>query len=247
MKAIESSTIAVLAEKPSVARDIARVLGADKRGEGYLQGNGYVVTWAIGHLVSLAQPHEINPEWRQWRFDLLPILPAEWPLVVYEKTKDQFEVVRKILTSGRVSRIVCATDAGREGELIFRYIYEAAGCAKPVSRLWISSLTPDAIRKGFDKLRPGAEYDPLADAARGRSRADWLVGMNLSRAYSLAYNEELSVGRVQTPTLATLVERELALQNFVPEDYIEVVAEFHPSAQPSKNTYEGTWFVSLPD
>jgi DNA topoisomerase-3 len=137
MKASESSTVAVLTEKPSVARDIARVLGADKRGEGYLQGNGYVVTWAIGHLVSLAQPHEINPQWRQWRMDLLPILPEQWPLVVYERTKDQFDVVRKILTSARVSRIVCATDAGREGELIFRYIYDAAESKKPVSRLWI--------------------------------------------------------------------------------------------------------------
>jgi len=208
MEPSESRTIAILAEKPSVAQDIARVLGANTRGKGYLQGNGYVVTWAVGHLVSLAQPHEIKPEWRQWRFDQLPILPAEWPLVVYEKTKDQFEVVRKILTSGRVSRVVCATDAGREGELIFRYIYEAAGCRKPVSRLWISSLTPDAIRKGFDKLRPGSEYDRLADAASGRSRADWLVGMNLSRAYSIVYHEELSVGRVQTPTLAMIVDRE---------------------------------------
>ena len=172
MKAIKSSILAVLAEKPSVARDIARVLGAERRGEGYLQGNGYVVTWAIGHLVSLAQPHEMNPEWRQWRLDRLPILPERWPLVVYERTKDQFEVVRKILTSPRVSRIVCATDAGREGELIFRYIYEAAGSKKPVSRLWISSLTSEAIRKGFDKLRPGSEYDRLADAASGRRRAD---------------------------------------------------------------------------
>ena len=122
--------------------------------------------------------------------------------------------------------MVCATDAGREGELIFRYIYEAAQCRKPFSRLWISSLTPDAIRKGFEALRPGADYDPLADAARGRSRADWLVGMNLSRAYSLAYDEELSVGRVQTPTLAMVVERELAIRRFVPEDYLEVVADF---------------------
>ncbi len=242
MKAIESSTIAVLAEKPSVARDIARVLGADKRGEGYVQGNGYVVTWAIGHLVSLAQPHEINPEWRQWRFDLLPILPGQWPLVVYERTKDQFEVVRKILTSPRVSRIVCATDAGREGELIFRYIYEATESNKPVSRLWISSLTPDAIRKGFDKLRPGSEYDRLANAASGRSRADWLVGMNLSRAYSIVYSEELSVGRVQTPTLAMVVDRELTLRRFVPEDYIEVVATFQGRENPNQETYEGTWF-----
>jgi DNA topoisomerase-3 len=221
-------SVAVLAEKPSVARDIAGVLGARTRGEGYLHGSGYIVTWAVGHLVSLAQPHEIRPEWRHWRRNLLPMLPAEWPLVVYEQTKDQFEVVRKILNSSRVSRIVCATDAGREGELIFRYIYEAAGCRKPFQRLWISSLTPDAIRKGFDTLRDGREYDDLADAARGRSRADWLVGMNLSRAYTLAFNDELSVGRVQTPTLAMLVERELAIRAFVPEDYLEVVATFSP-------------------
>ena len=242
MEASDSKTIAILAEKPSVAQDIARVLGANVRGKGYLQGNGYVVTWAIGHLVSLAQPHEITPEWRQWRFDHLPILPTHWPLVVYEKTKDQFEVVRKILTSSRVSRIVCATDAGREGELIFRYIYEAAGCRKPVSRLWISSLTPDAIRKGFDSLRPGSDYDRLADAATGRSRADWLVGMNLSRAYSIVYSEELSVGRVQTPTLAMIVDRELALRSFVPEDYIEVVATFQEQESSNKESYQGIWF-----
>ena len=244
MKASESGIVAILAEKPSVARDIARLLGAEKKSEGYLQGNGYVVTWAIGHLVSLAQPHEIDPQWRQWRFDLLPILPNRWPLVVYERTKDQFAIVQKILMSPRVSRIVCATDAGREGELIFRYIYEATGCEKPVSRLWISSLTPDAIRKGFENLRPSSEYDRLADAACGRSRADWLVGMNLSRAYSLLYKEELSVGRVQTPTLAMVVDRELALKNFVPEDYVEVVATFRPRGVSEKESYEGTWFRS---
>src|SRR5579863_3730940 len=242
MAAPESGSIAVLAEKPSVARDIARVLGATSKGDGFIHGNGYVVTWAIGHLVALAQPHEINAAWRAWRRDLLPMLPAEWPLVVYEKTKDQFEVVRKIIDSPRVSRIICATDAGREGELIFRYIYEAAACNKPVSRLWISSLTPEAIRQGFSSLKPGADYDPLADAARGRSRADWLVGMNLSRAYSIAYNEELSVGRVQTPTLAILVERELAIRNFVPEDYLEVQATFHPTTAPKDQTYKATWF-----
>jgi DNA topoisomerase III len=236
----ESGTIAVLAEKPSVARDIARVLGADKRGNGYLQGNGYVVTWAIGHLVSLAEPHQMNPQWKQWRLESLPILPEQWPLVVYERSKEQFEVVQKILLSPRVSRIVCATDAGREGELIFRYIYEAAKSEKPFSRLWISSLTPDAIRKGFASLRPGSEYDGLADAACGRSRADWLVGMNLSRAYSIVYNEELSVGRVQTPTLAMIVDRELALRRFVPEDYLHVVATFQ--ATPQTETYDGTWF-----
>ena len=218
------------------------MLGASQRGEGYLHGNGYVVTWAVGHLVALAQPHEIDPAWRQWRRDLLPMLPKSWPLVVYEQTKDQFEIVSKILNSPRIARVVCATDAGREGELIFRYIYEKAGCAKPFERLWISSLTPDAIRKGFDGLRPGAEYDALADAARGRSRADWLVGMNLSRAYTLAYKEELSVGRVQTPTLAMVVERELAIRNFVPEDYINVVATFRPAGAPKEQTYQGTWF-----
>ncbi len=244
MEASESGTVAVLAEKPSVARDIARILGATKQGEGYLQGNGYVVTWAIGHLVALGQPHDMNPEWRRWRSDLLPMLPERWPLTVYDKTKDQFEVVRRIITSQRVSRLVCATDAGREGELIFRYIYEAADCEKPFQRLWISSLTPDAIRRGFETLRPGSEYDPLADAATGRSRADWLVGMNLSRAYSLAYGEELSVGRVQTPTLAMIVERDLAIRDFVPENYIEVVATFHPTGTPKANTYTGTWFRS---
>ena len=233
------SSVAVLAEKPSVARDIARVLGATNQGRGYLHGNGYVVTWAIGHLVALAQPHEIEPEWKHWRRDLLPMLPRGWPLVVYEKTKDQFEVVRKILNSPKVARIVCATDAGREGELIFRYIYEAAACRKAFSRLWISSLTPDAIRKGFSELKDGTAYDALADAARGRSRADWLVGMNLSRAYTLALNDELSVGRVQTPTLAMVVERELAIRAFVPEDYIEVQATFSPGADAK---YQGTWF-----
>ncbi len=238
MKASESGTVAVLAEKPSVARDIARVLGAEKRGKGYLQGNGYVVTWAIGHLVSLAEPHQINPQWRQWRLETLPILPEHWPLVVYERSKEQFEVVQQILQSPRVSRIVCATDAGREGELIFRYIYEAIKSDKPFSRLWISSLTPDAIRKGFASLRPGSDYDRLADAASGRSRADWLVGMNLSRAYSIVYNEELSVGRVQTPTLAMIVDRELTLRRFVPEDYLQVVATF----QANQASYDGTWF-----
>src|SRR3954452_6281921 len=234
------TTVAVLAEKPAVARDIARVLGANQRGDGFLHGNGYVVTWAIGHLVALAQPHEINPEWKRWRRDHLPLLPREWPLIVSEETKAQFEAVRRVLNAPAVERVVCATDAGREGELIFRYIYEAAGCRKPFQRLWISSLTPDAIRQGFRKLRDGRDLDPLADAARGRSRADWLVGMNLSRMYTLDFNEEqMSVGRVQTPTLAMMVERELAIRAFVPEDYLEVVATFSPGPDLS---YKGTWF-----
>lgn len=238
---LDPVTIAVLAEKPSVGRDIAKVLGANSRGEGYLHGNGYIVTWAVGHLAALAQPGEIRPDWKSWRRDTLPMLPAAWPLVIGEKTRDQFEVVRRIITSPKVAGIVCATDAGREGELIFRYIYEAAACTKPVRRLWISSLTPEAIRKGLDSLRSAADYDPLADAARGRSRADWLVGMNLSRAYSLTYGDDLSVGRVQTPTLAMIVDRELAVRSFVPEDYIEVVATFRPSGKPEAESYQGTW------
>ncbi len=221
-----SNLSAVVAEKPSVARDIANALGASRRNEGYFSGNGMVVTWAIGHLVQLAEPHQIDPAWKTWSWSTLPMLPAEWPLFVDEARADQFEVVKRILTSSRVDRVVCATDAGREGELIFRQIYEAAECDKPVERLWISSLTRESIRRGFDALRPSREFDNLADAARARSRADWLVGMNLTRAYTLGQDELRSVGRVQTPTLALLVERELAIRNFVPEDYLEVHAEF---------------------
>ena len=234
--------IAVVAEKPSVARDIARVLGASQRGDGYLHGGGYVVTWAIGHLVALAQPHQIDAEWKRWRLDTLPMLPAAWPLEVLPDTRDQFEVVKKILRSRQIERVIAATDAGREGELIFRYIYEAAGSTKPVSRLWISSLTPDAIRDGFRRLRDGKDMVPLADAARGRSRADWLVGMNLSRAYSLAFDQELSVGRVQTPTLAMLADRETAIRAFVPEDYLEIVGTFLPEGRDETGKYQGTWF-----
>jgi DNA topoisomerase-3 len=238
-------TIAVVAEKPSVARDIASVLGATRRGDGFFEGGGYVVTWAIGHLVALAQPHEINPGWKRWSLAALPMLPDEFPLVVVPDTKSQFAVIRKIMKDRATERIICATDAGREGELIFRYIYEAAGCVKPVSRLWISSLTPDAIKDGFRRLKSGADYDGLADAAKGRSRADWLVGMNLSRAYSLTLDQDISVGRVQTPTLAIVADREVAIRNFVPEDYLEVVATFAPlgpGGKPQAISYEGTWF-----
>ncbi|WP_419145145.1 DNA topoisomerase 3 [Myxococcus stipitatus] len=248
----QGSLLAVLAEKPAVARDIARVLGAQERGDGYLRGNGYVVTWAIGHLVGLAQPHEIRPDWKKWSRALLPMLPAEWPLVVSQETRSQFDVVRRVLNAPEVGAVVCATDAGREGELIFRYIYEASGCRKPVRRLWVSSLTERAIRDGFQTLREGREYDALASAAMGRSRADWLVGMNLSRLYTLAHGgqgEMLSVGRVQTPTLAMVVERELAIRNFVPRDYLEVVATFAPrgpGVAPDAR-YDGTWFRSGPD
>ncbi|HVS13847.1 MAG TPA: DNA topoisomerase 3 [Thermoanaerobaculia bacterium] len=235
-------TVAVLAEKPSVARDLARVLGARRRGEGYLEGNGWIVTWAIGHLVRLPEPHQIDESWKRWRRETLPMLPERWPLQVEERTRDQFRVVRRILTSTEVAEVVCATDAGREGELIFRYIVEKAGCRKPVRRLWISSLTPEAIRAGFERLRDGRDFEPLADAARGRSRADWLVGMNLSRACSLAWDEPSSVGRVQTPTLALVVERDLAIERFVPDAYLQVAATFAVAVgAAAEATYRGVW------
>jgi len=242
-------TIAVVAEKPAVARDIARVLGAGAHGSGCLRGNGYVVTWAIGHLVVLAEPHDLNPAWKAWRLAELPMVPASWRLVVSESTREQFAHVKSILSDPDVSEIVCATDAGREGELIFRNIYEACRCGKSVSRLWVSSLTADAITRGFRNLRPGSDFDALARAARARSRADWLVGMNLSRAYSIVHDDRYSVGRVQTPTLAMLAQRERDLRAFVPEDYVEIVGTFRPlasgvlpatsGAEPAE--YVGTW------
>lgn len=221
-------SVLVVAEKPSVARDIAYVLGARDRADGYLRGGGWIVTWAIGHLVALAEPHEMNPAWKRWRLADLPLLPSTWPLVVSDETREQYGVVRRLLVESAVRGVVCATDAGREGELIFRYIYEASGSSKPIKRLWISSLTPEAIEQGFRALRDGRSFDRLADAARARSRADWLVGMNLSRLYSVLHDDNLSVGRVQTPTLAMIVERELEIRAFVPEDYLEVVATFAP-------------------
>ena len=233
-------TVAVIAEKPSVARDIAQVLGARERDEGCLRGGGYVVTWAIGHLVVLAEPRELNPRWKEWRLADLPIVPQDWRLMVAESTRDQFANVSRVLNASDVTEIICATDAGREGELIFRYLYEATRCDKPVRRLWISSLTPDAIAKGFRELKDGRHYDALARAARARSRADWLVGMNLSRAYSIVHDQVFSVGRVQTPTLAMVVLRELEIRAFVPEDYFEVVATFRE--QRSGETFAGTWF-----
>jgi len=238
-------TIAVIAEKPSVARDIAAVLGATSRCDGYFDGGGYAVTWAFGHLVTLAQPHEISPQWKPWKLEMLPMLPGEFPLVIVSDTKAQFAVIKRLICSRDVEQVVCATDAGREGELIFRYIYDASGCKKPVRRLWISSLTPEAIRDGFRRLKSSTEYDRLADAARGRSIADWLVGMNLSRAYGITLAQEISVGRVQTPTLAMIVERELAIRAFIPEDYYEVMATFTLPALPggsATSTYRGTWF-----
>ncbi|MBK8013024.1 MAG: RecQ family ATP-dependent DNA helicase [Deltaproteobacteria bacterium] len=251
-------TIIVVAEKPSVARDIAAVLGASQRGEGFLFGHGFAVTWAVGHLVALAEPGEISASWREWSLARLPMLPRTWPLSVYERTRRQFEIVRKVLHAKTAERIVCATDAGREGELIFRYIYEAAEARLPVDRLWISSLTPEAIRAGFQALSPASKFDGLAASARARSRADWLVGLNLSRAYSLRFEDQFSVGRVQTPTLAMIVDREQAIRDFKPEPYLEVWASFDPSLgekgeksekgeKGAHAQYRGRYFRGTPD
>ena len=223
----------IVAEKPSVAKDIARVLGVKERGEGYLYGEDYVITWALGHLVSLCEPGEVNERWQKWNMAELPMLPADIPLKVLPATRQQYEVVRKLLCSAKIDSVICATDSAREGELIFRYIFRLSGCKKSVERLWISSMTDAAIRQGFKDLKPAAEYDALYESARCRSVADWLVGMNASRAYSLKYNAHLSIGRVQTPTLNLIVKRDLEIENFVPQNYWEVKADF--------GDYTGLW------
>lgn len=228
------SQVLVVAEKPSVARDIARVLGASTRGEGCLSGGGYVVTWAIGHLVSLKEPEELDERYKRWRAADLPILPQQMQLKVLPKTRAQFQTVKKLMNSKEIESLICATDSGREGELIFRYIYQMAGCKKPFQRLWISSMTDEAIRTGFAQLRPGADYDALYESARCRSEADWLVGMNASRAFTLRYDALLSVGRVQTPTLEMLVRRRKEIDSFVAEPYYTVQANF--------GDYKGVWF-----
>ena len=226
--------IVVLAEKPSVGRDIARVLGCKTRGEGCLIGDPYTVTWAVGHLVTLAEPDEMDERLKKWSFDTLPILPDEIPLKVISATKSQFSIVKKLINDKDTDSLICATDAGREGELIFRYIYEKAGCKKPFNRLWISSMTDEAITEGFRNIRPGADYEGLYASAQCRSKADWLVGMNASRAFTLKYDTLLSVGRVQTPTLAILVKRRKEIESFQPEGFCTLTADF--------GDYKGVWF-----
>ena len=223
----------IVAEKPSVARDIARVLGVHQRGDGCLLSDAYVVTWAIGHLVSLCEPDEIEERYKKWSMAYLPMLPEDIPLKVLPKTRSQFAVIKSWMHNADIASIICATDSAREGELIFRYIYQMAGCKKPVERLWISSMTDQAIRQGFSALRPDSDYDALYESARCRSEADWLVGMNASRAFSLCYNAHLSVGRVQTPTLSLIVKRDKEIAEFVPQDYWELKADF--------GDYSGLW------
>ena len=215
----------VIAEKPSVARDIARVLGANQKNGGILEGKNYVVTWALGHLVTLADPEEYDRKYEKWEMAALPMLPKEMKLVVIRQTGRQFSVVKTQLFRKDIGEIIIATDAGREGELVARWILEKAGCHKPIKRLWISSVTDKAIKEGFANLKDGHDYDNLYRAAVARAEADWLVGMNGTRALTCKYNAQLSCGRVQTPTLAMIAKREEEIRKFVPKEYYGISLE----------------------
>lgn len=212
----------VIAEKPSVAKSIADVLGANGKKDGYLEGNGYLVTWCVGHLVELAQPETYDEGLKNWTYESLPIIPKQWFNEVKEETYSQYKVIEELLHDDRVGTVVCATDAGREGELIFRLVYETACCSKPMERLWISSMEESAIRDGFNNLKPGGDYDSLYESALCRQQADWLVGINATRLFSVLYGKTLKIGRVQTPTLAMLVDRESKIMNFKKEKYYMV-------------------------
>jgi len=212
----------VIAEKPSVARSIAAVIGAGEKQNGYWQGGGYLVSWCIGHLVSFAEAGQYDEKYCKWKYEDLPILPQPWQFIVPDEKKQQFEVLRALLNRPDVDSVTAATDAGREGELIFRFVYQMAGCAKPVKRLWISSMEDAAIREGFANLCPDSDYDALYQSALCRAKADWLVGINATRLFSVLYHKTLTVGRVQTPTLKMLVDRDAKILRFQKERYYTV-------------------------
>ena len=217
----------VLTEKPSVARDIARVLGCKKNGNGCIIGDKYIVTWALGHLVTLADPEAYDAKYKNWRMEDLPMLPKRMKLVVIGQTSKQFKAVSSLLGSSEVDKVVIATDAGREGELVARWIIQKANCKKPMQRLWISSQTDKAIKEGFASLKPASQYENLYRSAQCRAEADWLVGLNISRALTCKHNAQLSAGRVQTPTLAMIVRREEEILKFRPKDFYTVKADFN--------------------
>ena len=219
-------SILVIGEKPSVSQELAKVLGAKKKKNGYMEGNGYMVSWCFGHLVGLKFPDAYSESWAaKWSFAQLPMIPEKWKFQVSQSTKQQFKILKELMTSSDVTEIICATDADREGECIFRYVYDLVKCRKPVKRLWISSLEESAIRDGFDKLKDGSAYDNLYQAGFCRAKADWLVGMNGSRLFSVRYNAHLNTGRVQTPTLAMIVKRDADIANFVKQKYFTVVLD----------------------
>jgi len=226
-----------ITEKPSVGRDIAKILGADKRHDGYFEGNGYCVTWTFGHLCTLKEPHDYQPQWKRWSLGSLPMIPPRFgiKLIDDDGIKRQFAVIEKLM--GECDEVINCGDAGQEGELIQRWVMQKAGCNKPVYRLWISSLTDDAIKEGFKSLRPSADLEPLYTAGLCRAIGDWVLGMNATRLYTLKYGlnrQVLSIGRVQTPTLALIVNRQLEIENFVPKDYWEL-----------KTIYRDTTFSSV--
>lgn len=215
----------VIAEKPSVGANIASVLGASTNNKGFREGNGYIVSWCIGHLVELAMPESYNASLSTWSIDTLPIIPEMWKFAVSKSTFEQCKLLKTLLNRSDIDEVICATDAGREGECIFRYVYKLAKCNKPVKRLWISSVEENEIRNGFENLVPDSRYDNLYHAGYARSKADWLVGMNATRLFSCAYNSKLTIGRVQTPTLNLIVSREKEIQNFTPEKYYSVIID----------------------
>jgi len=215
----------VIAEKPSVAQSLAAMIGATDRKDGYLEGNGWRVSWCVGHLAGLADADSYDPKYAKWRYDDLPILPEHWQMAVSKDKKKQFDVLKQLMNAPDVTEVVNACDAGREGELIFRSVYELAGCQKPMQRLWISSMEDSAIREGFANLRPGADYDGLRDAALCRAKADWLVGINATRLFSVLYHRTLNIGRVMSPTLALIVQREAEIDTFKPVPFYTVTLE----------------------
>ena len=225
----------VIAEKPSVARDIARVLGCKKNGNGFIAGdNNYIVTWAVGHLAVLYEPEDYDQKFKKWYFRDLPIIPPKMSIKPAKATEDQFNIIKNLINSPKTDLLICATDSGREGELIFRYIYELAKCNKPFKRLWISSMTDEAIKNGFANLKDGKDYDKLYESAKCRSEADWLVGINASRAFSVMYNTNLSIGRVQSPTLGIIVDRQKEIDSFDVKTYYEVQVNY--------GNFSGVWF-----
>jgi DNA topoisomerase-3 len=216
----------ILAEKPSVAREIARVLKCSIKNKGFMEGPQFVVTWALGHLVTLAEPDDYDQKYKEWRLEDLPMLPTSMKLKVIRQTSHQFQVVRNLMKRGDLKELVIATDAGREGELVARWIMVLANWKKPFKRLWISSQTDDAIREGFANLKAGNAYNNLYDAAVCRAEADWLIGLNVTRALTCKFNAQLTAGRVQTPTLAMIVDREAEIKRFVPVDFWTIRADF---------------------
>ncbi|WP_250278640.1 DNA topoisomerase III [[Clostridium] colinum] len=232
----------IIAEKPSVAKDIAKVLKCSKKGEGYFYNDTYIISWAIGHLVTLCDPEEYDKSLKKWSVNTLPIIPTKIKIKAINNTKKQLKILSNLINTNSVESLICATDSGREGELIFRYIYEITKCKKPFKRLWISSMTDEAIKEGFENLKDGKEYDNLYYSAKCRSEADWLVGINASRAFTLKFNTLLSIGRVQTPTLAILVEKHKEIENFKVTEYFEIEANFK-TLDETNQSYKGIWIA----